>query len=90
MLIEVATIAEALAQVAGLIHLASHPDRGGSTVYLVGMDKLRFRKPVRPGDTLRLEVTATSSKRGIYLFDGVATVDGQRVANGSFMATLAE
>lgn len=82
-------VAEALAQVAALIHLAQHPADAGGTVYLVGMDKMRFRKPVRPGDALRLEVTKTGEKRRIATFDAVATVDGQRVASGSFMATLA-
>ena len=83
-------IAEALAQAAALIYLCAHRDRAGAEVYLVGMDKLRFRKPVRPGSDLRLEVHVTGRKRGIWTFDGVASVDGQRVANGSFMATVAE
>ena len=83
-------IAEALAQVAALIHLAAHPDAAGSTVLLAGMDKLRFRKPVRPGDTLRLEVQAAGSRRGIYRFEATATVDGARVANGQFIAAVAD
>jgi 3-hydroxyacyl-[acyl-carrier-protein] dehydratase len=81
-------IAEALAQVAALVHLAAHPDAGGSTVLLAGMDKLRFRKPVRPGDVLRLEVEAVNARRGIYQFDAVAHVDGKRVANGRFLAAV--
>lgn len=82
-------VAEALAQVAALIYLADRREDAGSTVYLVGMDGMRFRQPVRPGDTLRLEVVKSGDKRRIWMFDGTATVDGRRVANGSFMATLA-
>lgn len=83
-------ITEALAQSAALIYLHAHRDRAGATVYLVGADKLRFRKPVRPGDTLRLEVSIASQRRGIWTFDGTATVDDARVANGTFMATVAQ
>jgi 3-hydroxyacyl-[acyl-carrier-protein] dehydratase len=81
-------ITEALAQVAALVFLAAHRDRAGSTVYLVGVDKIRFRRPVRPGEELRLEVTVTGQKRRIWMFDGRATVDGERVADGSFLATV--
>lgn len=82
-------IAEALAQVAALIHLTAHPDAAGSTVLLAGMDKLRFRKPVRPGDTLRLVVEATGARRGIYRFSATAFVGEDRVANGEFLAAVA-
>ena len=81
-------VAEALAQVAALIFLGEAPERAGSTFYLVGMDKMRFRRPVRPGDELRLEVELTGSKRRIWMFEGRATVGGERVADGSFMATV--
>jgi 3-hydroxyacyl-[acyl-carrier-protein] dehydratase len=83
-------ITEALAQVAALIFLASHRDRAGTTVYLVGIDKIRFRRVVRPGDELRLEVTVTGNKRRIWMFDGTATVNGERAADGSFLATVEE
>ena len=81
-------IAEAMAQSAALIYLAQHRDRAGAEVYLVGMDKLRFRRPVRPGDDLRIEVCVTNERRGMWTFDAEATVDGARVANGSFLATV--
>lgn len=81
-------VAEALAQTAALVHLAAHPEDRGRPVYLVGMDKLRFRRPVRPGDTLKLEVRKTGERRRMATFEAEATVDGQRVANGTFLATL--
>ncbi len=81
-------IAESLAQVAALIYLAGDHERAGSTVYLVGMDKMRFRAPVRPGDTLRLEVSLTDMRRRMCTFDATATVAGKRVTTGQFMATI--
>jgi len=81
-------IAESLAQVAALIYLVGDADRAGSTVYLVGMDKMRFRAPVRPDCTLRLEVSVTEIRRRICYFDAKATVDGKRVTTGQFMATI--
>ena len=49
-------IAEAFAQTAGIVALSAHEDLAGKTVFLLGLDKVRFRKPVRPGD--RLVITA--------------------------------
>ena len=83
-------IVEAFAQVAGVVALSDNREFGGQTVYLLGMDGMRFRKPVVPGDQLRLEVTKTYEKRRIWKFDAVATVDGQKVASGELMATLAD
>jgi 3-hydroxyacyl-[acyl-carrier-protein] dehydratase len=83
-------LTEAMAQTAGLAFLASNPEHAGSDVFLLGVDKLRFRKVVRPGDTVRIEVTVTGEKRRIWFFDAIATVGGQRVADGSFLATLQE
>ena len=48
-------IAEALAQAAGVVYASGHPE-GGHDMYLAGMDKMRFRRVVRPGDELVLEV----------------------------------
>jgi beta-hydroxyacyl-ACP dehydratase FabZ len=81
-------MSEALAQAAALIYLHAHRDQAGATVYLVGFDKMRFRKVVRPGDDLRLEVRVTGQRRRMWMFEGEATVDGVKVANGSFMATV--
>lgn len=81
-------IGEALAQVAALVFLSESPDRAGQAVYLVGMDKMRFRKPVRPGDDLVLDVKVTDKRRRMWFFDAVATVGGQRVADGQFLATV--
>lgn len=83
-------VAEALAQVAGIIALTANPDHAGKPVYLLGYDKLRFRKPVRPGDELRLTVSVSDKRRKMWFFEGTATVNGERVADGAFLATIAE
>ncbi len=82
-------LVEALAQAAALVFLAD-PKLAGARVFLLGVDKMRFRKPVRPGDDLRLEVTVTAEKRKIVFFDATASVGDERVADGTLMATLQE
>jgi len=83
-------ICEAFAQVAGVVALSAFPDLQGKTVYLLGLDKVRFRKPVRPGDQLVITVTKESESRGIWKFHAVAEVDGTKVADGGVMATVAD
>jgi len=84
-------VTEALAQVAAIVHLAAHADRAGHVrVYLVGVDKMRFRRPIRPGDTVHLAVALTGHKRNLWTFEGEATVDGERVADGRFLAAIEE
>jgi 3-hydroxyacyl-[acyl-carrier-protein] dehydratase len=81
-------VAEALAQVAAIVFLSQHANRVGRPVYLVGFEKMRFRRPVRIGDALRLEVQAIDRRRRMWTFSGSATVDGVRVADGTFLATV--
>jgi len=83
-------IAEAFAQVAAVIALSANPDHAGQSVYLLGCDKLRFRKPVTPGDVLHLHVEKTSVRRSIWSFKCRAEVEGKKVADGHLLATVAE
>jgi 3-hydroxyacyl-[acyl-carrier-protein] dehydratase len=83
-------VTEALAQAAGVLYMSDNNSDAGSTVYLLGMDKMRFRRPVRPGETLRLEVTLGRNRRRMAFFDVEARVGEERVANGSLLATIAE
>jgi len=83
-------LCEAFAQVAGVIALSAYPDLAGKAVYLLGLDKVRFRKPVRPGDQVIITVTKESESRGIWRFSAVAEVDGKKVADGGVMATVAD
>ena len=82
-------IAEALAQVAGIACVSESDERRGAIMYLVGFNKLRFRRPVRPGDTLRLEVEADVKRSKLWTFRVSATVDGTKVADGELMAGVA-
>ena len=82
-------ILEALAQATGLLAFKSG-DRGrepGTLYYLVGLDKARFKQPVVPGDQLRLSVEVIKTKRGIWVFDCEASVEGKTVASAEIMCT---
>jgi 3-hydroxyacyl-[acyl-carrier-protein] dehydratase len=54
----------------------------------MSLDEVRFRRPVRPGDQLRLEVVLQRSKLGVYRFAGRATVDGQLATEAIFSAKI--
>ena len=82
-------ILEALAQATGLLAFNTE-NRGAerdTLYYLVGIDNARFKQPVVPGDQLRLAVTVTRQKRGIWVFDSQATVDGKTAASAVIMCT---
>ena len=82
-------IIEALAQATGLLAFSTE-NKGAereTLYYLVGIDNARFKQPVIPGDQLRLEVTVTKQKRGIWVFDTKATVDGKVAATAVIMCT---
>jgi 3-hydroxyacyl-[acyl-carrier-protein] dehydratase len=84
-------IVEALAQAAAL--LARKDGEGAGTdkvIYLMAVDKAKFRKPVTPGDRLQLEVEVLKHKGPIWKEKGVATVDGVRVAEAEFLATMVD
>ena len=80
-------ISEALAQVAGLIFVSAHEEKSGGALYLVGLDKMRFRAPVRPGCDLTLTVEVIEQRRSIWRFKATASVEGKKVADGQLMAT---
>lgn len=79
---------EALAQTGAFLLLHSAPDPEKTVTYFVGVDKVRFKKPVLPGDQLVLRVEMIFFRRGICKFSGVASVNGEIVCEGEFMATL--
>jgi 3-hydroxyacyl-[acyl-carrier-protein] dehydratase len=86
-------IVEALAQTASFSlypYIAHDLDRlaRGFQCILVGVDGARFRKPVVPGDTLRLETTVTKCRGKLWAFDGKAYVDGQLVAEVEILANM--
>jgi 3-hydroxyacyl-[acyl-carrier-protein] dehydratase len=83
-------IVEAIAQAAGIIAITAHPDFTKKRVYLTGLDGFRFRRPVIPGDTLRITVEKIAEKRAIWKFSALVEVEGQRVAEGELLATVVD
>jgi beta-hydroxyacyl-ACP dehydratase FabZ len=83
-------IVEALAQCAGVLVLSSIPDRHSKVVLMASIDAAKFRRPVRPGDQLRLDLTFLKKKATIAKMKGVATVDGVVVAEAIVMCTIAD
>jgi beta-hydroxyacyl-ACP dehydratase FabZ len=80
-------ILEAMAQTGGILAFKSFPGMEGS-VFFTGIDGARFRKPVIPGDQLKLVVEVVRHRREIWVFDGKALVDSDIVAEARIMAML--
>jgi 3-hydroxyacyl-[acyl-carrier-protein] dehydratase len=84
-------IIEALAQVGCVLAILSSDESVRSKVtYFAGIDSARFRKPVFPGDQLRLEMEAVNLKRGIWYFNGRAFVDDKLVTEAELKAAFAD
>jgi 3-hydroxyacyl-[acyl-carrier-protein] dehydratase len=84
-------IVEAMAQAAGVLAFKSMPEEEqGKPVYFLGIDNVRFRKPVTPGDQLRLELEITKHRQAIWGFKGKASVDGKLVAEAELLAMMGE
>src|ERR1700758_3779465 len=81
-------IVEAMAQTAGVLVLKSIPDRDSKLVLLVSIDAAKFRRPVVPGDQLRIEMTVLRRKGSVAKMAGRATVDGLLVAEAEVMCKL--
>ena len=85
-------IVEAMAQAAAVLSLKSlgHKNDGKWVYYFVGIDGARFKKPVVPGDTLRIEVTQGPQKRGMGKYIAKATVEGALAAEAELLCALRE
>jgi beta-hydroxyacyl-ACP dehydratase FabZ len=83
-------IVEAMAQVAGVLVLKQLPDRHRKLVLLATIEQAKFRRPVRPGDQLRMEMKLVKKKATMAKMNGVATVDGAVVAEAEMMCKLAD
>jgi len=81
-------IVEAMAQVGGILAFQSAPKDQEFLVFFTGIDGVRFRKPVRPGDQLIFELTCLRRRGHVWRFKGEAFVDGALVCEGTLMATL--
>src|SRR5215510_1327437 len=83
-------IVEAMAQVAGVLVLSQIPDRHQKLVLLASVEQAKFRKPVRPGDQLRIEMKVGKRKATVAKMFGTACVDGAVVAEAEMLCKLAD
>jgi beta-hydroxyacyl-ACP dehydratase FabZ len=81
---------EALAQVGAILALREFENRGDKIPFFSGVEYAKFRRPVVPGDTLRLEVTALRIGSKIQKMKGIATVDGNITAETVIMSVIAD
>jgi UDP-3-O-[3-hydroxymyristoyl] N-acetylglucosamine deacetylase/3-hydroxyacyl-[acyl-carrier-protein] dehydratase len=81
-------IIEAMAQVGGFVLLGSVKDRDTKVIYFTGLDNVKWRRPVRPGDQVRFEVELTQVRGLAARLKGVALVDGNLVAEAEMSAML--
>lgn len=85
-------IIEAMAQAAALLGCVSVPEvnNDGNLYYLVGIDNVRFKRPVEPGDQLDINVQFDKERRNLWKFHGSATVGGEFVASAELLTTVVE
>lgn len=81
-------IIESMAQVGGLLAYKSAKGKEGQLVYFLGIDKAKFRKPVLPGDQLRIEIEVLRQRPPYWKLKGMAYVDDQLVAEAELKAML--
>ena len=83
-------ILEAMAQMGGLLLLNSIEDPNDKLMYFTGIDGAKFRRPVTPGDQLRMKLTLVKIRNRIAKMRGEAFVDGQLVAEAELLATVVD
>jgi beta-hydroxyacyl-ACP dehydratase FabZ len=84
-------IVEAMAQAGAILAMRSSDfDPATSVVYFMALNNVKFRKPVVPGDQLRLEVEPLRKGGAVWKMKGRALVDGQVVSEGEFLASIAK
>jgi 3-hydroxyacyl-[acyl-carrier-protein] dehydratase len=80
---------ESMAQTAAVLAVAGlGPAHRGHPVYFMSIDSARFRRPVRPGDQLRVEIAVRRNKMGVWKFGGTALVEGAIAAEAEFNAKI--
>lgn len=83
-------IIEAMAQAAALLGIQDLEEGRldqGSVIYLVGIDKARFRRPAGPGDQLVIDVKFLAQRRNIWKYEAVAAVDSTQIASAELLTT---
>ena len=84
-------IVEAMAQTAGVLAFKSMPEEfKKKVVYFMGIDKVRFRRPVQPGDQVRMEMVVSKKRKSVWVFTGKAYVEEQLAAEAELMAMVSD
>lgn len=83
-------IIEAMAQTGGLLLMEQIPDRASKVVYFMALDNVKFRKPVVPGDQLRMEVEMLQFHGKVARMKGTALVDGKVAAEAEMLAGVVD
>ena len=83
-------IVEAMAQVGGILLGAVNPHARGKIILLASVDEAKFRKPVVPGDQLRIEMKIVKMKHTVVKMQGTASVDSQVAAEATLMCKVSE
>ena len=83
-------IVEALAQTGGVLLLRDVPERDQKVVLFTGIEEAKFRRPVRPGDQLRMELEVLALRNTVCKMRARASVDGRLVAEGIIMCVIAD
>jgi 3-hydroxyacyl-[acyl-carrier-protein] dehydratase len=83
-------IIESMAQTAGVLLLQEVPDRDKKLLYFVSIDHARFRRPVVPGDQLKVEMNVVAWRHGFGKFEGRATVNGELAAEATLMCKMVD
>ncbi len=83
-------IIEAMAQAGAVLILHDMKDRDGKLVYFAGIDKARFRRPVHPGDQLRMTLEVVKLRSRTCLMRGVAEVDGEVAAQAEILSAMVD
>ncbi len=80
-------LTEAIAQVGAILVLAK-PENRQRLPFFAGIERVRYRRPVRPGDVVEIEATVIRLRSRMGLLKGIARVDGQRVVDGTMTFAL--
>lgn len=83
-------IIESIAQTAGVLLLNEVPDRDNKIIYLVAIDNARFRRPVLPGDQLKIELVVMSCRGTFCKLEGRAYVNGELAAEATMMCKMVD
>ena len=82
---------EAMAQTAGALVVAASGENAGDkkiSVLFMSIDGVKFRKPVKPGDQLRMDVEKVQARRNVFVFRGKSMVDDKVVSEAEFTAMI--